>query len=61
MSDVIEFLFSEPKLLVILVLSLGLATAVGVWLGVVAGLANFAASVVGLCVFAMARSASRSR
>lgn len=61
MSDVIEFLFSEPKLLVILVLSLGLAIAVGAWLGVVAGLATFAASVVALCVFAMVRSASRPR
>jgi len=61
MSDVIEFLFSEPRLLLIFVLSLALAGLVGAWLGVVAGLATFAASVVGLCVFAMVRSVSRSR
>lgn len=61
MSDVIEFLFSEPRLLLIFALSLALAGLVGASLGVVAGLATFAASVVGLCVFAMVRSVSRSR
>jgi len=61
MSDVIEFLFSEPRMLLILVLSLAVAALVGAWFGVVAGLATFAASVVGLCIVAMVRSVTRSR
>lgn len=60
MSDILEFLFSEPKLLIIVV-SVALGWAVGSHLGIMAGLTTFGASLVGLGIFVMVRVRSKSR
>lgn len=61
MSDLLELIFSEPKLLLIIVLSVALGWVVGSYFGLTAGLVAFAVSFVGLGVFTMVRAWSRSR
>lgn len=61
MSDILEFLFSEPKLLLIVVLSIALGWVVGSYFGFTAGLVTFGVSFAGLGVFAMVRAWSRPR
>ncbi len=61
MSDILEFLFSEPKLLLIIVVSVALGWAVGSHLGIMAGLTTFGASLVDLGIFVMVRVRSKSR
>lgn len=61
MSDLLEFILSEPKLLLIIVLSVALGWAVGSYFGFMAGVGTFGASFVGFGLFALARAWSKSR
>ncbi|MCZ8314553.1 hypothetical protein [Phreatobacter sp.] len=56
MSDLLEVLFSQPKLLAILILAIAAGWLVGAWFGFTAGLVAFGLSFVVFGVVIVVRS-----
>lgn len=61
MSDLIETIISEPRLLFLFVVSIAIGVATGSWFGLMPGLHAFAISFVTIGLFMMVRSWSRRR
>lgn len=61
MSDIVETILSEPRLLLLLVISIAIGIATGATLGLMAGLWGFGISFVALGTLMMVRAWSRRR
>lgn len=61
MSDILDTLLSEPRLLLLLVVSIAIGLATGTTLGFMAGLWGFGISFVALGTLMMVRAWSRRR
>lgn len=61
MSNLVEAIVSEPRLLLLLVVSIAIGVATGSWFGLMPGLYAFGVSFVTLGIAMMVRAWSRRR